>query len=166
MQNLDFTKKLNTTIKCPRTSAKLFRDGSNLCVELGYSGAFGMGEKYNALNQKGRTAINQVEEKFCFQGDKTYCPAPFFWTDTGFGLFVDTCETTTFVFEDKRIVIELPEQAKITVFTGNPQQIVSEYMGILGKAVLPPQWAFGTDLRKSLEHTGGCGEADYKAAGA
>ena len=48
-----------------------------LTASLCYDGAYGMGEKYNAVNQKGRTAVNEVEEKFCFQGEKTYCPAPF-----------------------------------------------------------------------------------------
>ena len=46
-----------------------------LTVSLHYDGAYGMGEKYNAVNQKGHTAVNEVEEKFCFQGEKTYCPA-------------------------------------------------------------------------------------------
>lgn len=46
-----------------------------LTASLCYDGAYGMGEKYNAVNQKGRTAVNEVEEKFCFQGEKTYCPA-------------------------------------------------------------------------------------------
>ena len=44
-----------------------------LTVSLHYDGAYGMGEKYNAVNQKGHTAVNVVEEKFCFQGEKTYC---------------------------------------------------------------------------------------------
>jgi alpha-D-xyloside xylohydrolase len=83
-------------ISCPRTDAQLVRHGAVLTVNLSYQGAYGMGEKYDALNQKGRVVVNQVEEKFCFQGEKTYCPTPFFWTDSGFGLYVDTCETTTF----------------------------------------------------------------------
>ena len=70
-------------ISCPRTDAQLVRHGAVLTVSLSYQGSYGMGEKYDALNQKGRVVVNQVEEKFCFQGEKTYCPAPFFWTDSG-----------------------------------------------------------------------------------
>ena len=66
-------------ISCPRTDVQLVRQGAVLTVSLSYRGAYGMGEKYDALNQKGRVVVNQVEEKFCFQGEKTYCPAPFFW---------------------------------------------------------------------------------------
>ena len=102
-----------------------------------------MGEKYDALNQKGCVVVNQVEEKFCFQGEKTYCPAPFFWTDSGFGLYVDTCETTTFHFDENSVTIDLPESAPVVAFSGEPAQIVSAYMELFGKAVLPPEWAFG-----------------------
>lgn len=130
-------------ISCPRTDVQLVRHGAVLTVSLSYQGAYGMGEKYDALNQKGRVVVNQVEEKFCFQGEKTYCPAPFFWTDSGFGLYVDTCETTTFHFDENSVTIDLPESASVATFSGEPAQIVSAYMELFGKAVLPPEWAFG-----------------------
>ena len=102
-----------------------------------------MGEKFDSLNQKGNTVVNQVREKFCFQGDKTYCPAPFFWTDTGFGLCVDTCETTVFAFQDDLIEVELPETADVVLFSGTPETIIRDYMSLSGPAVLPPEWALG-----------------------
>ena len=102
-----------------------------------------MGEKYDSLNQKGKTVINQVREKFCFQGDKTYCTTPFFWTDTGFGLYVDTCEVTTFDFGEKSIEITLPETAEVVLFSGTPEKMVREYMSLFGPAVLPPEWTMG-----------------------
>ena len=58
--------------------AELSRDGGKLRVHVDYRGAYGMGEKFDSLNQKGKTVVNQVREKFCFQGDKTYCATPFF----------------------------------------------------------------------------------------
>ena len=130
-------------ISCPRTDVQLVRHGAVLTVSLSYRGAYGMGEKYDALNQKGHVVVNQVEEKFCFQGEKTYCPAPFFWTDSGFGLYVDTCETTTFHFDENSVTIDLPESAPVVAFSGEPAQIVSAYMELFGKAVLPPEWVFG-----------------------
>ena len=123
--------------------AVLRRDGNKLSVSLQYNGAYGMGEKYDSLNQKGKTVINQVREKFCFQGDKTYCVAPFFWTDTGFGLYVDTCETTVFDFRENGIEITLPPAADIVLFSGTPETMLREYMNLFGKAVLPPEWALG-----------------------
>ncbi len=124
-------------------NAKLLRSGTKLSVYLDYKGAYGMGEKYNSLNQKGNTVINQVQEKFCFQGEKTYCPTPFFWTDSGFGLYVDTCEVTSFSFQENFIELTLPEKADVVLFSGTPSEILQQYMTLLGSAVLPPEWTMG-----------------------
>ena len=112
-------------------------------LKIKYRGAYGMGEKYDAVNQKGKKVINEVNEKFCFQGDKTYCPVPFFWTDSGVGVYVDTCYTSTFDFREEEIIIETPLDCKMVLFTGKPKEIVSSYMKIFGEATLPPEWAFG-----------------------
>ena len=124
-------------------NVQITRNGTKLQIRLVYHGAYGMGEKFDSLNQKGNTVVNQVREKFCFQGDKTYCPAPFFWTDTGFGLCVDTCETTVFAFQDDLIEVELPETADVVLFSGTPETIIRDYMSLSGPAVLPPEWALG-----------------------
>ena len=114
-----------------------------LVISLGYDGAYGMGEKYNAMNQKGYTAKNEVEEKFCFQEDKTYCPAPFFWTNTGFGLYAETEVSTCFHFEQSEIIAELPVGCTVNLFCGRPKEMIREYMCLFGPAKLPPKWAFG-----------------------
>jgi alpha-D-xyloside xylohydrolase len=102
-----------------------------------------MGEKYDALNQIGRAVINQVNEKFCFQGNKTYCPAPFFWTNTGFGLSVASDETSTFIFLEDKIVVSAPITSVLNIFTGTPEQMIRDYMNSLGVSILPPKWTFG-----------------------
>lgn len=45
-----------------------------LTMSLAYSAVYGMGERYNGLNQNDRIVKIEVEEKFCNQGDKSYCP--------------------------------------------------------------------------------------------
>lgn len=122
---------------------KLSREGASLTIRLQYNGAYGMGEKFDSLNQKGHHVVNQVTEKFCFQGDKTYDPAPFFWTDTGFGLYVDTCKTSEFDFREDEIHVILPEEANLVLFEGKPKSILREYMSLFGPAMLPPEWALG-----------------------
>ena len=37
--------------------ARLRREGNELTIQLTYRGAYGMGEKYDSLNQKGRTDV-------------------------------------------------------------------------------------------------------------
>lgn len=124
--------------------ARLYwREGAPLRISLAYRGAYGLGERFDALNQKGRRAVCEVEEKFCFQGGKTYCPAPFFWTDSGFGLYADTCESTAFDFREGEIIAELPKNCVITLFSGTPESMIAEYLSLFGSPVLPPDWAFG-----------------------
>ena len=50
----------------------------NIYIKCSYKHAYGMGEKFDFIDQKGHICINQVEEKFCNQGEKTYCSVPFF----------------------------------------------------------------------------------------
>ena len=131
------------SVPYPGGTAQFARKGDTLTITLSYRGAYGMGEKYDRLNQKGHTVVNQVEEKFCFQGEKTYCAAPFFWTDTGFGLYVDTSCTTSFSFEETGVTVKLPEEADVVAFSGTPETILREYQNLFGAPVLPPEWAFG-----------------------
>lgn len=69
-------------------------------ITLPYDGVYGLGEKFGGINQKGKNPVNRVEEKFCYQGEKTYCPAPFFFTDTGFGMYIDKYREIQFEFQE------------------------------------------------------------------
>lgn len=127
-------------------------------IKLQYEGVFGLGEKFDGLNQKGKCPVSRVEEKFCYQGEKTYCPAPFFFTDTGLGVYADTACVTKFEFLDT-IRCEVPVDTELILFTGQPGQILAEYMQLFGKPVLPPRYAFGPwisanhwDSQKDTEH--------------
>lgn len=123
--------------------AHVVKNAGTIRIALSYKGAYGCGEKYDNINLKGRTVVNKVVEHFCFQGDKTYCPIPFFFTESGFGFYADTYKETSFAFGEDEITIELPSDAEAVLFSGTPSQIVSEYMSLFGKAVLPPEWVFG-----------------------
>ncbi len=134
-------------------------DGFEVRIAHEYAGVFGLGERYDAVNYIGRTAVNAVEEKFCRQGDKTYCPMPFFWTDTGLGVYAETARVTRFDFAPGAITLHLPAKCALHVFAGLPGEIVSAYMRLTGEAKLPPKWAFGPwisanhwDSREKLEH--------------
>ena len=120
----------------------IYDEQASIFLSVPYRGAYGMGEKYNGFNQKGKRVINKVEEKFCFQGESTYCATPFFWTDTGIGLYIQTDEITEFDFQEQ-INIICPADAVVYVFTGNPCEIIGSYQELFGSVVLPPKWAFG-----------------------
>ena len=71
MRNLEcFEEKIGFDYKYGQ--GILIRQRKGIVVlKIKYKGAYGMGEKYDAVNQKGKKVINEVNEKFCFQGDKT-----------------------------------------------------------------------------------------------
>lgn len=117
-------------------------DTATLTMNLAYSGAYGMGERFNTVNQKGYRVVNRVEEHFCFQGKHTYSPTPFFWTDTGLGLYVQTNREAVFDFNEETILISYPAGANIVLFTGTPESIIQEYQALFGPVKLPPKWAF------------------------
>lgn len=117
-------------------------DMDELLIEVPYAGAYGMGEKFNGLNQKGKSCVNEVEEKFCRQGEKTYLPMPFFLTDTGLGVYLETARTTWFSFGDA-IQCGLPPEAEVHLFAGKPGEIIASFMKLSGPALLPPPYAFG-----------------------
>lgn len=152
------------TISCPNGVPAHFScagtaDGFEVRVQHLCSGVFGLGERYDAANYLGKTAVSAVEEKFCRQGDKTYCPMPFFWTDTGLGVYAETARVTRFEFAPEDIMLHLPAACALHVFAGTPEEIVAGYMRLSGQAVLPPKWALGPwisanhwDSREKLEN--------------
>lgn len=143
MQNIKFTKSINTSFEFKDQIAHFSLDTTGaLRIDLPYEAAFGGGERYHTVNLKGYRINIKVEEKFCEQFDKTYLPVPFFLTDSGFGLYVHSGEIMNFAFQDEFILLEIPEGAALSLFEGNPQEILSEYMSMFGKAVLPPDYAF------------------------
>lgn len=115
-----------------------------LTMSLAYLAVYGMGERYNGLNQNDRIVKIEVEEKFCNQGDKSYCPSPFFFTDTGFSFCTLSGGTLIFDFTQKNIItVHAPGNCKFIFNAGTPEKLISEYMSLSGPAILPPDWVFG-----------------------
>lgn len=116
--------------------------GTQLMVQTDYQGVYGLGEKFDAVNQKGKVVETQVIEKFCNQGNISYCVTPFFVTDTGLGIYIDTKKKTKISFQDK-ILCEIPEEAQVYIFTGTIGDILKDYIHLFQKPQLPPEYAFG-----------------------
>lgn len=125
-----------------------------LRLELPGRAVYGMGEKFDAVDQRGRRPLNYVVEQFAHQEDKTYLPIPFFFTDAGVSFLQKTSYPTAFDFggeaEDGWIGMELfaccPREGVLfeaSVHTGPPDRLLKAYAGETGAAALPPKWAFG-----------------------
>ena len=117
-------------------------EAEKLVIDIPYQGVYGLGEKFDAVNQKGKTVETQVIEKFCNQGNISYCVTPFFVTDSGLGIYINTRKKTVISLQDE-IICEIPEEAEVTVFTGSIGEIIQDYVGLFQKPKLPPRYAFG-----------------------
>lgn len=136
-------------------------DGTQLIIQTDYKGVYGLGEKFDSVNQKGKVVETQVIEKFCNQGNISYCVTPFFVTDAGIGIYVDTKKKTKISFQHK-IQCEIPKDAQVYIFTGTIGEILKDYICLFPKPQLPPKYAFGiwvsanhwnceTDVERLLE---------------
>lgn len=117
-------------------------EAEKLVIDVPYQGVYGLGEKFDSVNQKGKTVETQVIEKFCNQGNISYCVTPFFITDSGLGIYIKTGKKTVISLQDE-IICEVPKEAEVTVFTGSIGEIIQDYVGLFQKPKLPPRYAFG-----------------------
>ncbi|GKX29261.1 hypothetical protein SH1V18_17410 [Vallitalea longa] len=117
-------------------------------INMDYQAAYGMGERFNHINQKGLTVQSHVYEKFCNQDKISYCPIPFFFTNTGLGVYVDSWVINEFEFADTiKITINrdsLDVFPEIYFFLGEPKDIIMEYVKLTGKPSIIPKWSFGS----------------------
>ncbi|KXB41641.1 glycoside hydrolase family 31 protein [Amygdalobacter nucleatus] len=137
-----------TVFTLPNSKQKIqlcWNDSSEeLIINVNYAYIYGLGERYDGVNQNGRVLTILVEEKFCNQGNQSYCPAPFFFTDTGFSVCAFTGSKLQFDFtEDNIIKIKVPRDCEFAFNFGLPAKLIADYMALSGQAVLPPAWVFG-----------------------
>ncbi|WP_304942099.1 glycoside hydrolase family 31 protein [Vallitalea guaymasensis] len=122
-------------------------DKCTITIDINYQAAYGLGERFTCINQKGLTVQSHVYEKFCNQGEISYCPIPFFFTNTGLGVYVDSWVINEFHFADTiKITISKDSSDKfpeIYFFLGEPKEIISEYVSLTGKPFITPKWSFG-----------------------
>lgn len=125
-----------------------------LGLEFPGSAVYGLGEKFDAVNQAGKKPLNYVVEQFSNQQEKTYLPIPFLFTDSGVSFLQKTTYPSSFDFSrqsgDGWVGLDLfavcPRSGVLfeaAVHTGTPAELLRAYAADTGKVVLPPKWAFG-----------------------
>jgi alpha-D-xyloside xylohydrolase len=108
---------------------------------------YGFGERFNALNQARQILVNASSDQPGAKGSATYAPIPFFMDLRGYGLFVDTYAEATFdlgVADRDEFVVRFRDTHLRIVFFEGPQfpLILGRYTAMVGRAKLPPYWAF------------------------
>jgi alpha-glucosidase (family GH31 glycosyl hydrolase) len=112
---------------------------------------FGLGERYNTLNQRGEVLDVRCYEQYKNQGKRTYFPVPFMLSSAGYGVYVESQRWMQFdlaVAQPDAWMLEADlgpnETLNLTWFTGDsPLDIIGQFTRLTGPAVLPPVWAFG-----------------------
>ena len=130
----------------------LWRDREGRVVRVKMRGALesryvlGTGERFDAVNQKGRGTNGRVAEKFTRQGYQTYLPVPFFLTEQGFGWYREGAIPAEFCFGNEFSITQEAEGTPFTVdhiLVGGPGKALQKYATLTGAPALPPDWAFG-----------------------
>lgn len=112
---------------------------------------FGLGERFNALDQRGNVLDIRCYEQYKSQGTRTYMPVPFLLSSAGYGLWVASSRWMQFdlaASAPDRWTLEADlgedETLKLVWFAdSDPLRIVGQFTRMTGPAVLPPIWAFG-----------------------
>ncbi|TAH75052.1 MAG: hypothetical protein EWM47_00665 [Anaerolineaceae bacterium] len=117
------------------------------------SAFYGFGEKFDSVNQKGKSPLSYVVEQYSNQQEKTYFPIPFFFTDYQIGFLQHGTWKTQFFLHDctermgnVRIFSRCPKQGLLfsgELLMGRPSEIIDDYTSKTGSPTLPPKWAFG-----------------------
>ncbi len=112
---------------------------------------FGLGEHFNALNQRGNIMDVRCYEQYKNHGKRTYMPIPFLLSSDGYGLYVestrwmqfDLAASTPDVWTLEADVGD-DESLQLRWFmSDDPLQIIAQFTQLTGPAVLPPEWSFG-----------------------
>ena len=136
------------------------RAAGGRALELGFSlqlpgrAVYGLGEKYDRVNQAGLKPLNYVVEQYANQGDKSYFPVPFMFTDGGVSLLQRGFSRSQFALEadtvgetlTARVSCRCPEGDRLyeaVLNEGSPAELIRAYTDETGSPALPPDWAFG-----------------------
>ena len=125
----------------------------------------GFGERFDALDQRGRRLDAVVFEQYKRQGARTYLPMPFAIVvgGDGWGFHVATSRRTWFDVgqtDPGRVLIEValdPRERDPTVhlelFRGSPAEVLRAFVGRTGRPKLPPDWIFHPWMSGNEWHT-------------
>jgi 1,3-alpha-isomaltosidase len=110
----------------------------------------GFGERFDALDQRGRAPDAVVFEQYKAQGARTYMPMPFAIVVPGdWGFHVETSRRVWFDVgrTDENLLwieAELDGEPRLgfRLFSGSPTEVLDAFLTRTGRPALPPDWVF------------------------
>lgn len=162
----------------PLAAVKWLHDGIRARrVRLSFQAApderfYGMGERFNALDQRGQVMDIRCYEQYKNQGKRTYMPVPFLLSSAGFGVWVQSSRWMQFDLaathaDTWSLEADLGDDQSLSLqwlYDSDPFQIVGRFAQLTGPVTLPPQWAFGLWMSANEWNTQAKVEQEVKAS--
>ena len=109
---------------------------------------YGCGESFTSLNKVGQKVNLYVTDPQGPETDGEYKPVPFFFSNRGYGIFMNTSAPATCDFGQSYIGAQRlflgDETMDFFIFFGEPKEILDAYTNVTGKSPMLPLWTFGT----------------------
>jgi len=121
---------------------------------------FGFGEKFDALDQSGRTIRTLTFDDPGVKNDHSYKVAPWFISTRGYGFHLDSSAESHFDMRatqpDRYVVtLEFSTLRFNIVYGPNFGDVLKRFTGYSGRPFLPPPWAFGPWISSDIWRSGG-----------
>jgi alpha-D-xyloside xylohydrolase len=115
---------------------------------------YGLGERSTALVRNGQS-VDMWNDDGGPSSDQAYKNVPFYWTDQGYGVFVNSPDRVSFEIGSEftsQVQFSVPGQdLEYFVIDGPaPKDILRRYTALTGRPALPPRWSFGLWLSTSF----------------
>jgi alpha-glucosidase len=111
---------------------------------------YGLGEKTGSLDRRGKVYKMWNSDRPCYSltEDPLYKSIPFFMSNYRYGIFLDNTYKSVFNFgaeSNSFYSFEVPDGAFIYYFMAGKDyaDILSQYIDLTGKPIMPPKWAMG-----------------------
>jgi len=115
---------------------------------------YGFGERFTPFVKNGQV-VDTWNEDGGTASEQAYKSLPFFVTDAGYGVFVDSPARVSFEVASEVVsAVQLSVGGErldyLVIYGPTPAEIVRKYTALTGRPALPPRWSFGLWLSTSF----------------
>jgi alpha-D-xyloside xylohydrolase len=121
---------------------------------------YGFGEKFDGLDQAGKSVHVLTSDHAGAKGDNSYKVAPWFISSRGYGFHLDTTAEAQLDMRasspDRYVAHNYYRTLAVNLVAGPaPTDVLTRFTGYVGRPSLPPPWAFGPWISSDVWRDGG-----------
>ena len=124
-------------------------------LELGVgTSVYGLGERFGPLVKNGQS-VDIWNADGGTSSEQAYKNVPFYLTDAGYGVFVDSPGGVAFEVGSEAVSrvsfsLQAQELEYLVIEGATPKEVLRKYTALTGRPALPPAWSFGLWLSTSF----------------